>query len=697
MPAQQLKGAAKASTGPSVANAGAPIPSVEALGSLSQRIDAERVHILYSAAPFNVLIHLLASSVLGYALREAVDISLLVGWYVVMLLVCFSRWGLQQGYRDAVKLPGESRVWEVRFAAAALLTAVVWSALVLFLFPAHSVPHQMLVIFVVASLAIGSAGAVQASVMTFVAYVATTLTALFLRLMLSGQELNIYAGLLVAVSLPACAILFFRLHKSIQESLVARFEKEAIAEDLQRIELKMNEALLEETVILDTALVGIAFIRERRILRCNRRMEELFGFGAGELASRSTRVLHRSDQIWNESIRRIDVNLQRDGIHDEEMEFFRRDGVAIWCRYAGRLLERGDASRGAVWIFSDVTKRREAEQGLSRANAIIIDAIESIPDAFAIFDREDRLIQCNLKYLEGVGEGVSLGQARGMTYEQLVRNAIARGEPIPPEFDRDTEAWVAERLRRHHQPDGDYIQEFVGGRWIQARDRRTAEGGIVSVRTDITALKRNQDRAEFLANHDPLTELPNRRLLEDRLRQALGQARRNQNIVALMVVDLDRFKSINDNFGHRIGDEVLRESALRLRACVREVDTVSRMGGDEFVIVLSELRQASDAALVAQKIFDAMRDPYEIEGHVLQIACSIGIAQHLANGEDPDALLKAADFAMYRAKEAGRNRYQFAEAGVISADSVIGVGGDADVVAHGGPSGAADPAASEDG
>lgn len=632
--------------------------------SLAERIDAERVRILYSASPFNILIHLLASSVLAYALRQVVDLSFLVGWYVVMLLVCFSRWGMQQGYRDAVRLPGEARVWEIRFAAGAFMTALVWSGLVLFLFPAHSVPHQMLVIFVVASLAIGSAGAVQASVMTFIAFVATMLTAVFLRLMLSGQELNIYAGLLVGVSLPACASMFFRLHKSIQESLTTRFEKEAIAEDLQRVELKMNQALLEETVILDTALVGIAFIRERRILRCNRRMEELFGFGAGDLASRSTRVLYRSDQVWNEAVGRIDANLLRDGMHDEEMEFFRRDGASIWCRYAGRLLERGEISRGAVWIFSDVTKRREAEQALSRANAIIIDAIESIPDAFAIFDREDRLVQCNLKYLDDVGEGVSLGQARGMPFEQLVRNAIARGEPIPAEYGGDADAWVAERLRRHHQPDADYVQQFVGGRWIQARDRRTAEGGIVSVRTDITDLKRNQERAEFLANHDPLTELPNRRLLEDRLGQALSQARRNQNMVALMVVDLDRFKAINDNFGHRLGDEVLRESALRLRACVREVDTVSRMGGDEFVIVLSELHQAQDAALVAQKILDAMRNPVAIEGHALHIACSIGIAQHHANGDDPAALVKAADFAMYRAKESGRNCYKFAEAGV---------------------------------
>ena len=188
----------------------------------------------------------------------------------------------------------------------------------------------------------------------------------------------------------------------------------------------------------------------------------------------------------------------------------------------------------------------------------------------------------------------------------------------------------------------------------------------MSVRTDITELRRNQARAEFLANHDPLTALPNRRLLEDRLRQALIQARRKQNMVALMMVDLDRFKTINDRFGHRFGDAVLLEAARRLCACVREVDTVSRMGGDEFVILLSELRQAQDAALVAQKILDAMSRPVEAEGEVLRITCSIGIAEQHANGDDAQALLKAADIAMYAAKESGRNAYKFAAATVAA-------------------------------
>ena len=633
--------------------------------SLADRVDTERVRILYAAVPFSILLHLLCAALLAYALRGAVQGVLLAGWFAAMLLVCAGRWVLCQHYRDAVNLPGDARGWEIRSAVGAFLNALVWSALALVLFPAHSVPHQMLLVFVVASVAIGGAGAVQASKMSFVALVGTILLALFIRLVLTGEEIYTYAAALIALSFPACASLFLRRHKAIQESLVTRFEKEDTAEELPRIEAQMQQAFLEQKVILDTAPVGIAFVRERRVLSCNRRMEEMFGFAPGELAGRSTRSFYQSDAVWAETKQRIDANLKSNGLHDEELEFFRRDGTPIWCRFAGRPLDKDDVTRGNVCIFADVTKRREAEQELRRVNSIIVDAIESIPDAFAIFDREDRLVLCNRKYLDGVGEAVTFEQAKGMSFEQLVRNALARGEPVPAEYGGDAEAWVAERLRRHHQLDGDFIQEFVDGRWIQARDRRTAEGGIVSVRTDITDLRRNQARAEFLANHDPLTELPNRRLLEDRMNQALSLARRNQSLVALMVLDLDRFKHINDNHGHRLGDEVLRESARRLKSCVRAVDTVSRMGGDEFVIVLSELHQVQDAALVAQKIIDSLALPILIEGKSLRIECSIGIAQHTVNGDDPDALLKAADTAMYRAKESGRNCYRFAEPTVV--------------------------------
>ena len=175
---------------------------------------------------------------------------------------------------------------------------------------------------------------------------------------------------------------------------------------------------------------------------------------------------------------------------------------------------------------------------------------------------------------------------------------------------------------------------------------------------DISDRKRAEEQIEFHAYHDVLTHLPNRKLFTDRLHQNLTHARRSGKSLAVMFVDLDHFKSINDTLGHTAGDELLLEMARRLRGCVREDDTVARIGGDEFTIVLSELRHPEDAVTVAEKIIAAVQKPMVIAGMQIEVSASIGIALCPVDGNDPEALLRNADSAMYRAKESGRNTYQ---------------------------------------
>jgi diguanylate cyclase (GGDEF)-like protein len=154
-----------------------------------------------------------------------------------------------------------------------------------------------------------------------------------------------------------------------------------------------------------------------------------------------------------------------------------------------------------------------------------------------------------------------------------------------------------------------------------------------------------------------LTGLPNRLLLEDRIEQALATARRNKQLIALLFLDLDKFKAINDTLGHPVGDLLLQAVALRLRECMREGDTVARLAGDEFVIVLPELTTAEQAAHVAEKIIAAMGAPYKLAEHEFTITFSIGISIYPQAGEDRFTLMKHADTAMYHAKQSGRNRY----------------------------------------
>ena len=170
-----------------------------------------------------------------------------------------------------------------------------------------------------------------------------------------------------------------------------------------------------------------------------------------------------------------------------------------------------------------------------------------------------------------------------------------------------------------------------------------------------------KDQLDHLAHHDVLTDLPNRMLLQDRLGQAVGLARRQGRQLAVMFLDLDRFKHINDSLGHAVGDQLLQSVAQRLVSCVRHSDTISRQGGDEFVLLLPYIEHADDAALSAQKILAALAPPHRIDRHDLHISVSIGISIYPDDGQDAETLIKSADTAMYHAKENGRNNYKFFE------------------------------------
>jgi len=190
-------------------------------------------------------------------------------------------------------------------------------------------------------------------------------------------------------------------------------------------------------------------------------------------------------------------------------------------------------------------------------------------------------------------------------------------------------------------------------------DRRGQVTGAVMVFHDVSAARALSLRMSYLAQHDHLTDLPNRTLLNDRLTQAMALARRHGRKLAVLFLDGDRFKHINDSLGHAIGDRLLQSVALRLLDCVRRSDTVSRQGGDEFVILLSEVTRPQDAAVSAEKILQAMSAPHRIGPHDVHLTMSIGIVTYPDDGTDAETLVRNADFAMYEAKKNGRNNYQF--------------------------------------
>ena len=438
----------------------------------------------------------------------------------------------------------------------------------------------------------------------------------------------------------------------------------------RRGEEELQRLLAEQEALLNNVVVGIAITQERRIMRCNRRFEELFDYEPGEANDMSARQIYFTDQEFERAAQNYD-ELARGATHSREQWLRRRDGTGFWCRLSGRAVQPGDAAPGAVWLFEDISeaKRREEEVRRALAEQALILANATIGIAFL---RERTIQRCNprmeemLGYAPGelVGKSTRVFHLSDAAFEEVGRiayPALGRGEAYTEERQlrcKDGRLLWCKVVGRAI----DAAQPHEGSIWIYddiSAEHAAREGLERMVAERTSELRDAQERAQHLADHDALTGLPNRRLLEDRLTQALALSQRNRKQSAVMFVDLDRFKAINDSLGHTVGDLVLKEVAKRLVKQLRVGDTVCRIGGDEFVVVLPESKRSTDAANVAAKIIETLSQPVHAADRELTVTPSIGIAVFPEDGRDAGMLIRNADAAMYHAKESGRANFQF--------------------------------------
>ena len=549
--------------------------------------------------------------------------------------------------------------------------------------------------------------------------------------------------------------------------------------ELKRVQAAYGQVLAEESVVLDTLPVGVAFLAERVIVRCNRRLEEMLGYAPGELNGQSSRVLYPSDEHWREAGERYKLMSTSD-VLEGEFRLNRKDGTTLRCHAFGRPLSPEAPQASMILAYSDISERHAAERALRKSEAMYRSLVETSNDLIWSMDGEGRWTYLNPGAVERI-YGCPAAELLGRSFRDVlarevrerdvaVFSRILAGEPL---FDfetrhlrrdgsvvdlsfnalalRDTggrvigatgtardvsalkrsaaalhesveklrlavdaaelEYWEWDRasdslhfgtapgsqqtderriafdswLLRVHEDDRErcrdaaiatqqraepYTVDFrihdrAGKvRWMHSRGKAIADPRgevvrVIGVSQDITDRKRQEEEARFLAYHDTLTGLPNRRLLDDRLRQAVFMAQRRDARIAVMVMDLDHFKQVNDVLGHRAGDAVLREAAHRIAGCVRKADTLARQGGDEFVVVIPELQLDGDCQVVAEKILRALAPAFRVDGRDFNIGASIGISLFPGDAGDGEALLRNADVAMYRAKQLGRNNYRF--------------------------------------
>ena len=442
--------------------------------------------------------------------------------------------------------------------------------------------------------------------------------------------------------------------ESPEESTVLAFADISERRATQRA-LRKSEAMYRNLVETSSELIWSVDGEGRWSYLNPSAVRRIYGCEPGEMLGRPFRdalahgVKERDVAVFN----RI---LAGESVFDYETRHLRRDGSYVDLSFnAVPMRDPAGSIVGATGTARDITREKQAAATLHESVEKLRLAVDAADLVYWEWDRDTDQLQWgrNPTLMVGAADGQA---TRWSEYREIVH----------PE---DRDRYLSTIAAAWEQPGvctNEYRVVARDGRvvWLSSHGKTLADASgrvrrMIGVSQDITERKRQEEEARFLAYHDTLTGLPNRRLLDDRLRQAVFLAQRRDAGVAVMVIDLDRFKQVNDELGHRAGDAVLREAAHRLSGCVRKADTLARHGGDEFVVVIPDLQLEAECQVVAEKILRALQPAFRIDAREFTIGASIGISLYPADAGDGEALLRNADVAMYRAKQIGRNNYRF--------------------------------------
>ena len=425
--------------------------------------------------------------------------------------------------------------------------------------------------------------------------------------------------------------------KSITDITVRRESEDALRESEQRFRSVFASM---------PSMASVSTLSDGRFHSVNETFLSIMGFSREEVIGRTSSEL----AMWPDGRAAMTEKLRKSGnavVSDWRLRV--KSGEIRDVLGSFELMRWGN-EECLLFIGQDVTERRQAEMRMKKLSS----ALEQTADAVMITDREGVIEYVNHAFAATTGYSI----------EEVVgkRPNILNSGKQGPEFYRECwdtilEGKVYSDVFINKSKDGGlYYEEKT---ITPLKDANGAITHFISTGHDITERIQAQERLQFLAHHDVLTGLPNRSLFLDRLNQALAYARWHNRLVAVLFLDVDRFKNINDTLGHDVGDKLLQAIVQRLTGCLRERDTVARFGGDEFVMVLSDIAASSDVGELAKRILDAMQPAFVVNDITLHATASIGISLFPGDGEEAGSLLSKADTAMYRAKDTGRNNFQF--------------------------------------
>lgn len=678
--------------------------SVDADREIRQRFAAElaveRTRLLYQGSRIPTLFMLLSGLACAVLLWDDRLGLWLSGWLLALVLLAVLRLIQVAAFNLALPSRQSNPHWRRMFMLGAAASGLTLAAGAIALVPADAFIQQAMVFGLIAAAILSASVAYAVSFPAFLSFALPCLVPSVSYLLMNSHEMLRGWGLLAAILLVALTVVALQVNRLVQRSLLQRFHNLALIEHLEQakhqadglnlelaheieqrrraerelrvahddLELRVVQRTLERDAAgraLDNSEERLSLALEASELGLwdwdlvtdevhHSHLREIFGIEPYEVKGVLSHLKPRLHPEDLPSLRRALVEHMKGLTDGYRIEYRVRhaDGHWVWVEDRGRVVERGDDGRALRMLGTrrDIShwKNREEEQRLSAT------VFEAAHEGIAILDTEHRVLTANLAFSQFTGFRVEelIGQRIG----DLIGGVESRARylQIRQEFE-GTGSWQGELIAS--RKNGELYPQ-----WLQlnaVRDRQGRPTHIVAFFADLTARREAEERLRYLSHYDELTGLANRTLFKERLHEAGQRARQSGRSLALLHIDLDRFKLLNDSLGHEVADQLLRQMSRRLTQAVPEADTVARLSGDEFAVLLDSYVSLSSLARTASRLLAKLRVPMSIGGHELVVSASLGISLLPDNAREISTLISQAGMAMQHAKHLGGNTFQF--------------------------------------